>query len=80
MNNTDPSKVEETIGLYCITLTLLSKAFSLLQTGWGLATKDNVKELKEVLRQLKKMWITMDLSWTPKFHCLVEHLWIGGFY
>jgi len=71
MNTADEGEVNNVLYFYTLILSLLGKAFSILRTGWSVATDASIDD--EVLQQIRKVWRKLDLSWTPKFHCLVDH-------
>ena len=73
MNTADEGEVNNVLYLYTLILSLLDKAFSILQTGWGVATDASIDDLDEVLQEICKMWRKLGLSWIPKFHCFVDH-------
>jgi hypothetical protein len=62
----------------------LDIAFSILRMPFGTPKEEHFTMLEEALVQIDKLWNTLGLSHTPKFHALMRHALnqmrrIGGF-
>jgi hypothetical protein len=86
-----PSHVasDEEIGAVCkdhgVLFVLLDAIFSLLNTPRGTVTEEVLEQLESRLSFILTEWNCLGLSFTPKFHVLLNHLlcqlrWMKGFH